>query len=193
MFSSFLGKGKKSEGSPKKDALDTRGLEVVEDDPDTTWGLWAQAVAEQESRSSDDISPHSSMPDATPFFETTQQVGSLAIDPHDLEVPGAEASQGQTPGQRADEALQMVELHHHRIASTIRTLWGRKECTEYISKLIMDGGDNHGKARIGFNQDAAAAMMVMSDVHDELFGITQSRNDAGFGDFSVRTGYDGRR
>jgi hypothetical protein len=193
MFSSFLGKGKKSEGSPKKDALDTRGLEVVEDDTDTTWGLWEEAVAEQESRFGAEYPPTQSMPGAPADFQATQQAGFFAIDLRDLDVPTAEPSQGQTHGQRKDEALQMVELHHHRIASTIRTLWGRKECSEYISKLIMDGGDNNGKARIGFNQDAAAAMMVLSDVHDELFGARPSDSGAGFGDFSVRTGYDGQR
>jgi hypothetical protein len=52
MFAGFLGKGKKSGKSPTKDAVDSRGLEVVEDDPDTTWGLWEDAVAEQDSRMS---------------------------------------------------------------------------------------------------------------------------------------------
>jgi hypothetical protein len=46
---------------------------------------------------------------------------------------------------------------------------------------------------MGFNQDAAAAMMVLSDLHDELFGVMQSGSGTGFGDFSVRTGYDGLR
>jgi hypothetical protein len=57
----------------------------------------------------------------------------------------------------------------------------------------MDGGDSKGNARMGFNQDAAAAMMVLSDLHDELFGVMQSGSGTGFGDFSVRTGYDGLR
>ena len=50
MFSGFFGKGDKSAKPPAKDALDTRGLEVIEDDPDTTWGLWDSALAEQDSR-----------------------------------------------------------------------------------------------------------------------------------------------
>jgi hypothetical protein len=72
-------------------------------------------------------------------------------------------------------------------------LWGHKECSEYISKLIMDGGDNKGHVRMGFNQDAATAMMVLSDLHDELFGVMPSGSATGFGDFTVRTGYDGTR
>ena len=50
MLSGFFGKGKKPDGSQAKDAADPRGLEVVDDDPDTTWGLWESAVAEQDSR-----------------------------------------------------------------------------------------------------------------------------------------------
>ena len=45
MFSGFLGKAKNLMNPKPKDAVDSRGLEVVEDDPDTTWGLWQNAVA----------------------------------------------------------------------------------------------------------------------------------------------------
>ena len=188
MFSSFLGKGKKSEGAQVVDAVDSRGLEVVEDDPDTTWGLWQSAVAEQDSRFSG-THVEDPLPDVSQAFLPTAAMPLL-----DEGVPNAPAApRERTAGQRKEDALEVVELHHHRIANTIRTLWGHKECSEYISKLIMDGGDNMGHARLGFNQDAAAAMMVLSDLHDELFGVMQSGGGAGFGDFTVRTGYDGVR
>jgi hypothetical protein len=64
----------------------------------------------------------------------------------------------------------VVELHHQRIANTIRTLWGYKECGTYINKLIMNGGDGMGHARVGFNQDAVVAMMALSDMHEAEFG-----------------------
>lgn len=72
--------------------------------------------------------------------------------------------------QRKEAALAVVELHHHRIANTIRTLWGYKECSVYINKLIMAGGDGMGHARVGFNQEAVQAMLALSDLHDSEFG-----------------------
>ena len=75
---------------------------------------------------------------------------------------------------RKNAALDTVELHHKRIANTIRTLWGYKECSVYINKLIMAGGDGMGHARVGFNQEAVEAMLVLSDLHDAEFGPPDS-------------------
>jgi hypothetical protein len=72
--------------------------------------------------------------------------------------------------QRKNIALATVEQHHQRVANTIRTLWGYRECSVYINRLIMAGGDGMGHARVGFNQDAVAAMLALSDVHDAEFG-----------------------
>jgi hypothetical protein len=188
MFSSFFGKDKKPPEPLTKDAVDSRGLEVVDDDPDTTWGLWQSAVAEQDSRLSGLPMPEP-LPDLSEAFLPTAPLPLLPEG--SSEAPSVPRE--RTTGQRREDALMVVELHHHRIANTIRTLWGHQECSEYISKLILDGGDSKGNARMGFNQDAAAAMMVLSDLHDELFGEMKSRSGTGFGDFSVRTGYDGLR
>jgi hypothetical protein len=79
-----------------------------------------------------------------------------------------------TPAERKNTALDTVELHHKRIANTIRTLWGYKECSVYINKLIMAGGDGMGHARVGFNQEAVEAMLVLSDLHDAEFGPPDS-------------------
>jgi hypothetical protein len=168
--------------------VDSRGLEVVEDDPDTTWGLWENAVAEQDSRFSA-LPVLEPLPDASGGFLQTVPLpimeDGVPIRPEQL--------QNLSGDQRKDAALQIVELHHHRIANTIRSLWGHKECSDYISKLIMSGGDGMGQARIGFNQDAALAMMVLSDLHDALFGPAAPSGGSGFGDFTVRTGWDGLR
>ena len=193
MFSSFLGKDKKKSGSSPKDAAESRGLEVVEDDPDTTWGLWEDAVADQDSRFSADAHPNLSVPDAPPSFEATQPMGFFANDSQDENLPGADPVRARTRDQLKDDALMIVELHHHRIAKSIRTLWGYKECSDYISKLIMDGGDSKGNARMGFNQDAAAAMMVLSDLHDAEFGSFGADRELGFADPTVRAGFDGSR
>jgi hypothetical protein len=79
-----------------------------------------------------------------------------------------------TPADRKNAALDTVELYHKRIANTIRTLWGYKECSAYINKLIMAGGDGMGNARVGFNQEAVEAMLLLSDLHDAEFGPPDS-------------------
>lgn len=188
MFSGFLGKGKKSDSPPTKDAVDSRGLEVVENDPDTTWGLWQNAVAEQDSRFNG-LPVSAPLPDASGAF---LQTVPLPIVEDGLPVQAAQLPQ-LSAEQRKEGALQIVELHHHRIANTIRSLWGHKECSDYISKLIMSGGDGMGHARIGFNQEAALAMMVLSDMHDELFGPVPPSGGSGFGDLGYRTGWDNLR
>jgi hypothetical protein len=188
MFSGFLGKGKKPGEVPTKDAVDSRGLEVREDDPDTSWGLWENAVAEQDSRFSSleaDVAAQANAPNAY------QRTAPLPLTGPEPETPEARAE--RTQEQRKEDALQIVELHHHRIANTIRTLWGYKECSVYISKLIMNGLDDSGHARSGFNQEAAHAMMLLADLHDAQFGPMDSMSGTGFGDFSVHTGYDGMR
>ncbi len=185
MFSGFLGRGKKPENSSNREAADSRGLEVVEDDPDTTWGLWESAVAEQDSKFS-----------ALPVLDTDvdgasyQSTVPMALD-GGVNVPPV-SLQKRSLEQRKDDALMIVELHHHRIANTIRTLWGYKECSDYISKLIMSGGDGMGKSRIGFNQEAANAMMALADLHDETFGLAEAKG-TGFSDSSYPTGWDGLR
>ena len=188
MFSIFLGKGKQPDDTPSKDAVDSRGLEVVENDPDTTWGLWESAVAEQESRFSS-LPVLDNLPDESGAFLQTVPLAMMEdgapIHPDQLYRLAA--------NQRTDAALQIVELHHHRIANTIRSLWGHKECSDYISKLILSGGDGMGQSRIGFNQDAALAMMVLSELHDNFFGPSAPSGGSGFADFTVRTGYDGLR
>ena len=80
--------------------------------------------------------------------------------------------------QRRDIALETVQQHHQRIANTIRTLWGYRECSVYINKLIMAGGDGMGHARIGFNQDAVEAMLALSDIHDAEFGAPSTLGGA---------------
>nr|WP_295771795.1 hypothetical protein [Rhodoferax sp.] len=178
MFSGFLGRGKKPDGPT--DAVDSRGLEVVEDDPDTTWGLWESAVAEQDSK-------FSALPTIDPAFQSTTPMGLSETQALSL------SREERTLEQRRDDALLTVELHHHRIANTIRTLWGYRECSDYISKLILSGGDGMGHARMGFNQDAANAMMLLAEIHDAQFGIAEPKGGSGFSDSVMRTGWDALR
>jgi len=191
MFSRFRGKGDTPD--PARDAPDSRGLEVKEDDPDTAWGLWDSALAEQDSRFVD-LPPISSAIPLTPEPSARSQAKAAEAFP-DLDRPTQPMGlEDATPAQRMKAALDIVELHHHRIANTIRTLWGYKECSVYINKLIMNGGDGMGNARIGFNQEAADAMMVLADLHDAEFGPADGAGGGlGFADSSFHTGYNGHR
>ena len=182
MFSRFLGKNNKSGDPPVKDAADTRGLEVVEDDPDTAWGLWDSALAEQDSK-------FSALQPEDAVSVSSQSHSVPAIGGPDFDQPTVpDGLHEKTAEQRKNEALDIVELHHHRIANTIRTLWGYKECSVYINKLIMNGGDGMGKSRIGFNQEAAQAMLVLGDLHDSLFGPAEAGSGLGFSDPSAASG-----
>ncbi len=179
MFSGFFGKDDKSAKTSIKEALDTRGLEVIEDDPDTTWGLWDSALAEQDSRHSQNTT--------VPFQSMKAGVNNVTDD---FDAPTQPmALDEKSPSERKEDALAIVDQHHHRIAHTIRTMWGYKECSSYISKLIMNAGDGTGRNRVGFNPDAAEAMMLLSTLHDEEFGAMEDTG-TGFGGMSSNTGWD---
>jgi len=173
MLSRFFGTNDKSAESAPKEAQDTRGFEVVEDDPDTAWSMWDSSLAEQDSKA-----PQSPVDDGQ--ADSGVIVNSKPIAAAPVEVYLETAPMGleeMSVDQRKDRALEVVELHHRRIANTIRTLWGYKECGIYINKLIMAGGDGMGHARVGFNQEAVQAMLALSDIHDAQFGAP----DAGGG------------
>ncbi len=176
MLSRFFGKSDKAAESPPKEAQDTRGLEVVEDDPDTAWSMWDSALAEQDSR-------YSKTPDpAKADVKSAVIVNSKPVVPKTVDFEISTVPMGLEEvslERRKERALEVVELHHRRVANTIRTLWGYKECSIYINKLIMAGGDGMGQTRVGFNQDAVQAMLALSDIHDAQFGAPDS--DGGLG------------
>jgi hypothetical protein len=68
-----------------------------------------------------------------------------------------------------DAALQIVELHHSRVAQTIRVLWGDRQCSEYINKVLLDGYDDHGQVRMGFHHEAVDAMLKLNTMHEQKF------------------------
>lgn len=188
MFSKILGKSEATDLS--REAPDSRGLEVTEDDPETAWSLWDSALAEQDSRLV--ALPTISMP-AVPEPRSRSLAKAAEAFP-DMEVPTQPLGlDPPTPLQRMKLALDVVELHHHRIAQTIRTLWGYRECSVYINTLIMNGGDGMGHARIGFHPEAADAMMVLADLHDAEFGPMDSDAAVGFADSLLNTGINGHR
>jgi hypothetical protein len=94
-----------------------------------------------------------------------------------------------SPAQRKEDALTKIEQHHPRVAKSIRAIWGYPECSDYIQKLIMNGGDGMGQTRMGFNKDAAAAMMVLSGLHDAEFGAKESGAGFSLADPNTGTGW----
>ena len=178
MLGRFWGKGG-SGGSKRLDPVDSRGLEVVDDDPQTAWSLWDTALAEQDSRYG--ALPPLPQPSPAPVapmslsrspgkIETSNSAFNFDYD----ETPTRPMPMGElTNEQRVTQALDVVDQFHPRIATTIRTFWGHKECTAYINKLIMEGDDGMGNARSGFNAQAVQAMMELADLHDTIFGPMQ--------------------
>lgn len=153
-----------------------RGMEVEEvSDPETGWGMWDEATASAELRLAGGAPLSPDAPSAAPA-----PMPSVGF-PHEA---GADtqpmALEERTPAQKAEAALSIIELHHARIAKTIRMMWGYKECSDYIDKLLMTGYDDTGHARMGFNQEAVNAMMTLGEVHDQIFGIEHSVGMGGF-------------
>jgi len=195
MFGRFLGKSS-SNASKRLDATDSRGLEVVEDDPETSWSLWDNALAEQDSMYSGMAPIASAAPfsvNAKPAPRSRTELKSAEAFPDFDEIATQPMGlEEKSPAQRAADALEIVELFHHRIATTIRTLWGYKECSLYINKLIMNGGDGMGQARVGFNAEAAQAMLALADLHDQMFGPAEPERPNPFSD-SFHSIFDGHR
>ena len=165
MFSRFFAKRDKAGDSPINEAKLARKLVVNEDKPAAPMAV-----------SGPQHPPVRSAAPAAPLVARQDPPASQAAAMElDFVLPTAPmALEEMTPEQRKQMALEIVDLHHPRIANTIRTLWGYKECGVYINKLIMSGGDGMGHARVGFHQDAVEAMLVLSDLHDAEFGPPSS-------------------
>jgi hypothetical protein len=162
MFNRLFGKGISKSSVPSfRDAVDSRGLEVTEDDPDTAWSRWEEAQAAQDAWA---LVPG---PVSAPLPLIRDLLPTSAMDDAPTQPLGLE---DLTLDQRKTRALVIIQEHHPRVANTIRTLWGYRECSVYINKLIMSGDDGRGHARVGFNQDAVQAMLTLIDVHDSIFG-----------------------
>jgi hypothetical protein len=93
-------------------------------------------------------------PPAADFEVSTQRMG--------LEPEG--------PEERKAQAMEVMQRRHSRIATTLSSLWGHRECAEYMNRLIMESGDGKGNARVGFHAETIQALLVLSELHDEKFG-----------------------
>lgn len=144
-------------------AEELSGLEVVDDDPATSWRLWDCALVEQDLNHIPLPAEDSSLSVAQKKEPGAGPKGAPKVSIELIRVHGKPIE------HRRDEPLKTIELHHHRVASVIRSLWSHKECGIYIDKLILDGGDGMGHNRIGFNQSAAQAMIALADLHAKEF------------------------
>jgi hypothetical protein len=186
MFSRFLGKSKKAGAAPDAGAAAPRGLEVIEDDPESVWSLWDSALADQDSR----LEPAQAEPehvDLPVLVDVNDESDEPETPTHPMPL------ESKSLELRKADALEVVERHHQRIANTIRTLWGFRECSDYINKLIMSGGDGMGHARIGFQREAVEAMLALADIHDAQFGPASKDPVPEFGAQASPFGVDGAR
>jgi len=60
---------------------------------------------------------------------------------------------------------RLVSTTPKRIARAIEMFWGTRDCVEYIQKLVMNGGDGFGNARVGFKPEVVAALLSLSTMH----------------------------
>lgn len=194
MFERF--RPKKDQPVPLDSKLNSqlpRGMEVVEEsDPETGWGMWDEATAAQELRQRSGEQISAGAPPAPTASSDLPQLPSEGFPNEHGTSTQPMALEEKTLAQQAEDALGIIELHHARIAKTIRVMWGYKECSTYIDKLLMTGYDDTGNARMGFHQEAVNAMMSLSDLHNRIFGFEQSTELGGF-DGALSSGLDYHR
>ncbi|MDD5334942.1 MAG: hypothetical protein PHS32_14525 [Rhodoferax sp.] len=67
---------------------------------------------------------------------------------------------------RIEHDMAIIRAHHERIAKTIDVFWGHKECVEYLQKLVLNGDDGNGKARVGFKHEVLSALINLLALHE---------------------------
>jgi len=100
-------------------------------------------------------------------------VGFPGINPETAAEDQATRPMGlhELPRQaRIDREMQVISLHHERISKAIGIFWGHKDCVEYLQKLILNGGDGFGHARIGFRGEVMTALINLTNLHEEEHG-----------------------
>ena len=99
-----------SVGTSAAGLLPLSGVEVTDNDPEVSWDLWNQAIADLNA------SPSSATADTQP----AGLEGYTATQPVGLE--------DKTPEQRQADLLAVFEKQYPKIAAAIRVTWGFKEC-----------------------------------------------------------------
>ena len=63
-----------------------------------------------------------------------------------------------------------MQRRHSRIATTLSSLWGHRECADYMNRLIMESADVRGNTRVGFHAETIQALLELYELHDTQFG-----------------------
>lgn len=66
---------------------------------------------------------------------------------------------------RIDNEMAIIALHHARIAMAIEKFWGHRDCVEYLQTLVLSGGDNDGRTRVGFKAEVMSALINLMSLH----------------------------
>ncbi|MEY4882544.1 MAG: hypothetical protein RIS34_398 [Pseudomonadota bacterium] len=129
--------------------------EVIEGDYATGWGMWHEAVSLQDGPARKvfaDTMPSRLMP--------LSQSAELATEPAFLSEKTAE--------EKRQAAMAVLAQDHKRIHAAIGMMWGQRECSTYIQKLILNGGDGMGNGSDIFTMETLTALFLLSDLNDLL-------------------------
>ena len=151
-----------SDNNAAESRPDSEGIEVVEDDPETVWGLWDSATEENESRFGE---IHSSEFNSVLIRDkqmdgSSNNLSSVASDAEDLD-------------RKIIDAFLFVANQQPDIANTVRSLWGTEDCRVHINKLIVEGVYQNG----GLAMDIAEALLELADLHDAKFASQEGALD----------------
>ncbi|MFM2275427.1 MAG: hypothetical protein RL211_1299 [Pseudomonadota bacterium] len=103
---------------------------------------------------------------------------SLRRPQHEQKVAVACAmTQRQAHQQRLKNSMSIIERDYPRIHAAIESLWGQPQCSAYIQRLILSGGDGMGNHRVGFKLGTVAALMLLDELHHTQFS-PQAAGDA---------------
>lgn len=67
---------------------------------------------------------------------------------------------------RIDHEMAIIRAHQARIAKAIEMFWGHRDCPEYLQQLILSGGDDIGRSRVGFKHEVLAALINLTALHE---------------------------
>ncbi len=128
--------------------------EVTESDHETGWSLWHEAVSFQESG----------------FPQAYQNTVPSELMPMSDSVADNESSSEKNVAAANElkkrDAMAHLALNHKRIHDAIALMWGKRECSAYILKLLSSGGDGMQRTRVGFKMEATEALLLLSDLND---------------------------
>lgn len=145
--------------------IEKRGVHVEE----VSGELW-DALHSNEVRSYPRPDPSQS---DHPDWEPTDFLDTHATLEREIPGPSLAASGNRRAiemlEQQAHIAQAIVNCHHPQIGAAMSILWGHREYSYYISKLVKDGHDSTGATRTPLHPDAVEAMVALADLHHQLF------------------------